>query len=910
MLGGLAEVHPEERRGVASAFVTLLGVLAGHTLLETARDALFLARLPASQLPWMYLAIAAVAFGASRLESRRLERLFGSRGLALLLVGSAAVTFAFWLLGSPRYPWMLYALYVWSGLFGTMAAIRFWLVLSEIYTVTQAKRIYRVIGAGSVIGAIGGAGLAAVITMSLPAEHLLLAAAILIGLTAGPALWLRRPMGDEGGFRGGPIPLREAFHVIREHPYVGPLAGLILSSTMAVTVADYIFKSAVAANVPADRLGEFFALLYMVLNLLALLVQLFVVGPLLSRAGVHRALWVLPGLLIAGAGAYLAGSRFVSTLWLKASDGTLRHSLNRTATELLYVPLSDALRARVKGFIDLLGQRGGQALASILILTPVAFVPRASFLAFSLVVLSVVWILTAANLQRHYLDLFRSALREGAIVTRLDLPALDLGSLEALFSALNSQDDAEVIAAMDLLAEKDKARLVPALILYHPSRPVILRALELFVAQGRKDFVPVADRLLGHADPEIRAAALRARSVVEPDEAVLRTASEDPSPLVRATAVVGQVSAGLHSPEVQSALDDLLASQSPEAGEALARAISLQPSPAFEAALIDLADAPEVPVLVRVAQAMAAVRSERFLPSLLPMLAQREVRGAARAAFLAHGEAALSYLDHALADHALPQEIRRHLPRTISLFPPAPASGTLLRHLLDETDGMVRFKILRGLGRLQADHPGLPLDRTVLEKAVSRTLAAAFRLVHWRFVLEDGASQRPERHTSGFELLSGLLHDKEVHAVERLFRLLGLQYGSEDFARIYRGLHGANAKVRSGGLELIEHVVAPRLRGPLLALLADGPAPARLTAADPYYTPLPFDYEGLLAIMLEESSESLRCLVCHHVAELGLTSFRPRLVDLREREGGFFAVQVLERALARLAPSEPEAPHV
>jgi len=60
MLPTLGEVRPEERRGATAAFVTLLGILAGHTLLETARDALFLARIPPTRLPFMYIAIAAV----------------------------------------------------------------------------------------------------------------------------------------------------------------------------------------------------------------------------------------------------------------------------------------------------------------------------------------------------------------------------------------------------------------------------------------------------------------------------------------------------------------------------------------------------------------------------------------------------------------------------------------------------------------------------------------------------------------------------------------------------------------------------------------------------------------------------------------------------------------------------------
>src|SRR5207245_3325649 len=51
MLAPLGDVRPGERRGAAAAFLTIFGILAGHTLLETARDARLRARLPPSELP-------------------------------------------------------------------------------------------------------------------------------------------------------------------------------------------------------------------------------------------------------------------------------------------------------------------------------------------------------------------------------------------------------------------------------------------------------------------------------------------------------------------------------------------------------------------------------------------------------------------------------------------------------------------------------------------------------------------------------------------------------------------------------------------------------------------------------------------------------------------------------------------
>ncbi len=61
VLRGLLDVRPGERRDTFAAFAALFAVTGGHTLLETARDALFLSKQPASRLPWMYLAIVFAA---------------------------------------------------------------------------------------------------------------------------------------------------------------------------------------------------------------------------------------------------------------------------------------------------------------------------------------------------------------------------------------------------------------------------------------------------------------------------------------------------------------------------------------------------------------------------------------------------------------------------------------------------------------------------------------------------------------------------------------------------------------------------------------------------------------------------------------------------------------------------------
>ena len=897
------DVRPDEKRGVIGAFLVLFGLLAGHTVLETARDALFLSRLPASRLPWVYLAMAAAAVALWRIQGKGLRRFSGGGGLAVLMLFCSVVTLGFWLLGSWSSPLALGALYVWSGLVGTITAVQFWLALGERYTITQAKRLYRLIGAGSVLGAVAGAGVARVVSDRFGGGALVLASAVLFGVTsAASVLLLRgRTRVESDNVPAEPGSMRQWAALLRGHPYVPRLAGLVLVSTVALTLADYIFKSQVARNIDSTDLPRFFATVYMVLNVLALVAQFAVTGWLLRVAGLHRALWVLPALMALGAGGVALGGGLVLALLMKGADGTLRYSLHRTSVELLFLPISDGLRARVKPLIDVVGQRGGQALASVFILSEIVLRRGDVVLSMAVLVLCVVWIAWAIDLRPHYLELFRTALRQGTMRRDADAPELDLEALEALFAALNSRDDVEVVAALDLLSDEGRVRLIPALILYHPSADVVLRALDLLGPSGRTDFVPVADRLLSHQNAEIRAAALRARNGAAPDRRLLESAMEDASPLVQATALVGLVSSGWASDDVQRASDALMNTRFPEAPRALARAIRLQPSPAFHDVVLELAQSADREVQAQAALAMQAMGDRDFMPALLPLLSPHEVREAARSALVSLGPPALEFLDHALADETLPHEIRRHLPRTISRFPAEDAAPLLLQRLVTEKDGMVRFKILRGLGRLVTGRPDVPLDERTLREATARTLEAAFRLLDWRLTLERGAHEAPARATPGHDLLVSLLRDKEVHTRERVFRLLDLRLRGQDLERIYRGLSSADPKVQASGRELLEALLQSPVREAVLALVNDVPDRLRIEEAQAFYTPQELGYEQLLGKLLEEPGETLRCLAAYHVAELGLTDFRPRLEAAQKKETGLFVTRVLERALRLLS---------
>jgi hypothetical protein len=216
---------------------------------------------------------------------------------------------------------------------------------------------------------------------------------------------------------------------------------------------------------------------------------------------------------------------------------------------------------------------------------------------------------------------------------------------------------------------------------------------------------------------------------------------------------------------------------------------------------------------------------------------------------------------------------------------------------------MVRFRVLRALGRVATRHPGVALDGTVLSDAAGRTLETLGRLAHWGSILERGAEADPGRRTPGHVMLVELLRDKARNAEERLFRLLDLTHRREDFRRIYRGLRSPDRRVRASSRELLENVLRPPLKAPVLALVDDDSGPAGRAAMGPFYEPESLDYESLVARLVEQPGETLRSLAVFHVGELGLPSLRKRLEALRSQETSLFVGQMFDRTLGVLGES-------
>ena len=530
----------------------------------------------------------------------------------------AAFGTAVFILPWPSRQKMFYALYIWGGLAAAVILTRFWLILGNRLTASQAKRLFPLIASGTVGGSLVGFAVGGLLAAKFGAHALLAGSAIAFLASAATATWWWYvPVSIERA--GDAVPAAPAAESERRwrnlgvavrDGYVRRLALALLLASVGVTLSDFVFKAAVSQAVPVPHLGAFLASAYFAFDFASLLLLLVAVGPAVRWLGAPMALAIRPFCLLIGGGLLAAGVGFPVAMALRGIDGTLRWSLHKTASELLYVPLAPRLRAAVKEISDLLAQRGGQALGSLLILVCLTAAAPTRWIGGVVMLCAAAWIWMGWGLRLPYLRLFRETLNEASADIRLDFPELDMGSLETLLAALNSPDEARVIAALDLLAATGRVHVIPALILYHPAPAVVARALELFAAVGRSDFVPFAPGLIRHPDATVRATVIRAWAKVEPDAEPLQQAIDSPCPIGASMAIIAGAARGAIAPEaalaeVRKRLPDEGAADDPR--PFVARALRDTPLPAFAPVLIELAAAADANTRREAIQALGAL---------------------------------------------------------------------------------------------------------------------------------------------------------------------------------------------------------------------------------------------------------------------------------------------------------------
>ena len=822
---------------------------------KTVRQSTFVDALGAERLPWVYLLVAVVAYPVIRLYAAATERW----RLQVVVMGTsislAVGTLAFAVWFAQSHAWIPVAFYLWASIASVLAMSQFWSFAADVFDPRQARRLFGFMSAGGLLGAVAGGQLPRLVggdpqATLVMAAALLFAIALLTPVTEGGARSMgrtRRPTLDVTArdTRGG-------FETIRSSRLLMTISALMVVSVIAAQVIDLQFNWIVEQRTSTleDR-TLLFGNVFSIMGLAAFLFQLVLTSRIHRSLGVGFAMRVLPGGLVAGTGLLLAATTFApaSLLFilgaLKVGENGLRHSLDQSTRELLFVPVAERDRRKAKAYIDVLVQRFAKSVAAVLLLTVTFGLLNPLEAGWITVVACLAWLLLSYTARREYVGSLRQSLVPTAHVER-ELPEqLDLsspGALEALVEAMGSLDENRALGAIDLLAAHGKGGLVPPLLLRHDAPAVRRRVLEVIGRNDRHEAMPMVTSLIADDDPDVRATAIRTLAQLSHQDAplLMKARLHDADIRVRAAAVACLASQEDPSwlPETEAAYVELVTDGDAAVRVEAAQALAEIPEPRFQQHAVTLLFDRE-PAVLRAAVAAVQRRLEKagpqplYIPILISLLRHRQVKHEARSTLVGYGESVIPALVHFLNAEDEHVWVRRALPKTLARIGTASSMAALVNSL-DANDTFLRRKVIEALSTMESFRFDKEQAATVgvrIEAECQAYLRQLLRLSaldrRRKLKLAVGLVQFPDDEEPS--LLERLLAESMSEHVQNIFDLLEMLSDRADIGLIRRGLHSSS----TGGhaLEYLDNILAGPVRRAVLSVIDDIPLQDRIRVA-------------------------------------------------------------------------------
>ncbi|HMD43768.1 MAG TPA: Npt1/Npt2 family nucleotide transporter [Candidatus Acidoferrum sp.] len=806
-------------------------IISSYVIGKVARDSLFLARFQAVQLPYADIScgilVGFVVAGYLRL-ARRIS-------LRNLLIGSqlffAANCGLFWVLAKLYHPaWLYPVFYIWVGIFGVLAPTQVWTLANYLLTTREAKRVFGMVGGGAILGWIFAGFISMALARAFGTESLLLGmvpflviSAVLIYVAWSAAnsqlKESKEPPQEASGNEQKDV--QGSLRLILSSKYLSAVAAVICISSIVTTLTGWQFK-AIAKEFfgNKDRLTIFFGDFYFYAGILALLFQLLLTTRFLRRFGIRTMLFVLPLLVFLGSSGLLIWGTLAAVVFLKGSDQVLRYSLDKSAVELLYLPLSHRVKLQAKWFIDTVIWRLGDGLAGVIVLifaTYLHFAPRQ--LSFIVLLLIAGWLAAVFVGGRQYLTVLQELINQRRLgADQASALALDRSASELLISKLQVSDHKEILYALSFY-EGERARTphpVVRNLLEHPSSEVRQKALTILSAYGDTSVLPKVEEML--KDPEI---AVRTEAMLY----LVHHAHVDPLLLLQELSefedfsVRSALAAYLARPgeaqnlETARKILEEMAGEEGETGQRTrretARLLGELPD-CFDPLLSRLLDDPSTEVVREAIRSVGLLRKEALAPQLFKQFRDPVLHESVTKALVAFGDSVVGLLSDRLGDPSAPAEERKEIPDVLAGIGTPAAAHALFDHVM-EGDATLRFMVISALNRLHRDFPEIPLDFQLLE-----TVLAGEILGHYRTYQILEAISGPG---STEDVVGGALATSLEQELERIFRLLGLLHPQLDLHAVYLGLQSKDRTVHDNSLEFLENVLKSALRVTLVPLL-------------------------------------------------------------------------------------------
>jgi HEAT repeat protein len=645
-LARLLNVRPGE--GSLAIRVALL-----FAILEAARgfgeigvDTLVIGRLGTQSFPYLFIAlgvaslVAALAYGAALGRLPRVPLFVGLfAAIASLIVGQRL-----WLASGAPEAVMTLWLTVYAA--GGLAVTIYWTVAGSVFDARQAKRLFPLLTGAAIVGSFLGTLAAGPASLVGGTETLVVLEAVLVLVAAAllSRLPTRAPARVRAAARTSMLgDLRAGFDFVARSPLMRLVAvAYVLLAILNFSVSFPLLTAAEETFATESEIATALGLLSTAITATSFVVSMVVANRLYARFGVASGAIALPLVYLVGFGLWIVQFTFATAVIVRFSQQVTQRGVSNAAWSAFYNVVPARRRAQVLAFNDGVPGQIGTILSGILLLAAgrVLTPDQVPWLGAVTALLAVV---VALGIRRRYAGSLLLALRSEEAEQVLE-GGPGLGSL--------ARDPTVLTCLLTVIRAPEPG-----------VRQMAASMLGRLRVPGSREALLGA---LGDEDARVRAESLRAISLSKEglDGVDVDAYADDPSPLVRAAAMVAQADHDIapddpllrdSSPYVRAAALSELADPDGAAGRAVllaaladeAGTVRDAAASALGASEADAHDLVEVlhhdePPAQRAALAALAVAVERD-PSLHTSVADWLVRRLQRAAELRDARAAIQH---------------------------------------------------------------------------------------------------------------------------------------------------------------------------------------------------------------------------------------------------------------------------